>query len=171
MTPPGDSITSTSPSRSRHRAAWSRPLSRDVARRSVSAVAADLSDLAARARDGKLAQHEIEGGAFCVSNLGMYGTEEFAAIINPPQSAILAVGAAREEPVVEHGAARSRHGDAGDPVGGPSANRRIHGRRVDAGLRRHRGEPAADTGLNGEGQAVGAMQWIRATIEVHRQQH
>jgi len=80
------------------------PVVRDVARRSVSTVAADLADLAARARDGKLHQRDIEGGSFCVSNLGMYGTEEFSAIINPPQSAILAVGAARDEPVVEDGA-------------------------------------------------------------------
>jgi len=79
------------------------PVVRDVARRSVSTVAADLADLAARARDGKLHQRDIEGGSFCVSNLGMYGTEEFSAIINPPQSAILAVGAARDEPVVEDG--------------------------------------------------------------------
>ena len=79
------------------------PVVRDVARRSVSAVAQELGDLTARARDGKLQQREIEGGAFCVSNLGMYGTEEFSAIINPPQSAILAVAAAREEPVVDRG--------------------------------------------------------------------
>jgi pyruvate dehydrogenase E2 component (dihydrolipoamide acetyltransferase) len=80
------------------------PVVRDVARRSVTAVSRDMADLAARARDGKLAQHEIEGGAFCISNLGMYGTEEFSAIINPPQSAIMAVGAARSEPVVTDGA-------------------------------------------------------------------
>ena len=80
------------------------PVVRDVARRAISAVAQELGDLAARARDGKLYQRDIEGGAFCVSNLGMYGTEEFSAIINPPQSAILAVGAARQEPVVEDGA-------------------------------------------------------------------
>jgi len=79
------------------------PVVRDVASRSVSTVAADLADLAARAREGKLHQRDIEGGSFCVSNLGMYGTEEFSAIINPPQSAILAVGAARDEPVVEDG--------------------------------------------------------------------
>lgn len=79
------------------------PVVRDVASRSVSTVAADLADLAARAREGKLHQRDIEGGSFCVSNLGMYGTEEFSAIINPPQSAILAVGATRDEPVVEDG--------------------------------------------------------------------
>ncbi|MFC9361028.1 dihydrolipoamide acetyltransferase family protein [Rhodococcus sp. NPDC057014] len=79
------------------------PVVRDAARRSVSSIAADTSDLAQRARDGKLQQSELEGGTFTVSNLGMYGTEEFAAIINPPQSAILAVGAARQEPVVVDG--------------------------------------------------------------------
>jgi len=76
---------------------------RDVARRSITAVSAEVSELAERARSGRLAQRDIEGGTFCISNLGMYGTEEFSAIINPPQSAILAVGAARSEPVVQDG--------------------------------------------------------------------
>ncbi|PXW96481.1 dihydrolipoamide acetyltransferase family protein [Mycolicibacterium moriokaense] len=79
------------------------PVVRDAARRSLSAVSADMSELAERARLGTLAQREIEGGSFCISNLGMYGTEEFSAIINPPQSAILAVGAALSEPVVQDG--------------------------------------------------------------------
>jgi pyruvate dehydrogenase E2 component (dihydrolipoamide acetyltransferase) len=80
------------------------PVVRDAAGRSISSLSRELADLAARARDGKLAQREIEGGSFCISNLGMYGTEEFSAIINPPQSAILAVGAARPEAVVQDGA-------------------------------------------------------------------
>jgi pyruvate dehydrogenase E2 component (dihydrolipoamide acetyltransferase) len=79
------------------------PVVRDAARRSLSAVSADVSELAERARLGRLTQREIEGGSFCISNLGMYGTEEFSAIINPPQSAILAVGAALSEPVVQDG--------------------------------------------------------------------
>jgi pyruvate dehydrogenase E2 component (dihydrolipoamide acetyltransferase) len=79
------------------------PVVRDVARRSIAAVSAEVSELAERARSGRLAQRDIEGGTFCISNLGMYGTEEFSAIINPPQSAILAVGAARSEPVVQDG--------------------------------------------------------------------
>jgi pyruvate dehydrogenase E2 component (dihydrolipoamide acetyltransferase) len=79
------------------------PVVRDASRRSLTAVSADLSDLAGRARAGKLSQYEIEGGSFCISNLGMYGTEEFSAIINPPQSAILAVGAALSTPVALHG--------------------------------------------------------------------
>lgn len=79
------------------------PVVRDAARRSLSAVSAEVRELAERARLGTLTQREIEGGSFCISNLGMYGTEEFSAIINPPQSAILAVGAARSEPVVQDG--------------------------------------------------------------------
>jgi pyruvate dehydrogenase E2 component (dihydrolipoamide acetyltransferase) len=80
------------------------PVVRDVASLSVTALAARVQDLAARARDGKLRQDELEGGTISVTNLGMYGVEEFAAIINPPHAAILAVGAVRDEPVVEDGA-------------------------------------------------------------------
>jgi pyruvate dehydrogenase E2 component (dihydrolipoamide acetyltransferase) len=61
-------------------------------------------DLVARAKSKALQQSELEGGAISVTNLGMFGTEEFAAIINPPQAAILAIGAARQEPVVVAGA-------------------------------------------------------------------
>lgn len=80
------------------------PVVRDVGSLSVSAVAARVADLAARARAGRLKQDELEGGSISVTNLGMHGVEEFAAIINPPHAAILAVGAVREEPVVEDGA-------------------------------------------------------------------
>jgi pyruvate dehydrogenase E2 component (dihydrolipoamide acetyltransferase) len=80
------------------------PVLRDVASLSVRAVAAQVRDLATRAREGKLKQTELEGGTISVTNLGMYGVEEFAAIINPPHAAILAVGAVRDEPVVEDGA-------------------------------------------------------------------
>ena len=79
------------------------PVVRDVTSLSVSAVADRVRDLATRARDGKLKQDELEGGTISVTNLGMYGVEEFAAIINPPHAAILAVGAVRDEPVVEDG--------------------------------------------------------------------
>ncbi|WP_041548272.1 dihydrolipoamide acetyltransferase family protein [Nocardioides sp. JS614] len=80
------------------------PVLRDVTSLTVTAVAAKVQDLAARAREGRLKQDELEGGTISVTNLGMYGVEEFAAIINPPHAAILAVGAVREEPVVEDGA-------------------------------------------------------------------
>ena len=79
------------------------PVVRDVARRGIAAVASDTRDLAERARDGKLKQEELVGGSLSISNLGMFGTEEFSAIINPPHAAILAVGAARSEPVIHDG--------------------------------------------------------------------
>ncbi len=63
-------------------------------------IAAISRDLATRARDGNLAPEEFSGGSFTISNLGMYGVREFAAVINPPQGAILAVGAGEERPVV-----------------------------------------------------------------------
>ena len=79
------------------------PVLRGVEKRSLSNIAASVRDLAERARSGKLRQEELEGGSFAITNLGMYGTEQFNAIINPPQSGILAVGAASERPVVKDG--------------------------------------------------------------------
>jgi pyruvate dehydrogenase E2 component (dihydrolipoamide acetyltransferase) len=80
------------------------PVLRGVEGKKLSAIARESAALARRARDRKLLQHELEGGTFAISNLGMYGTAEFSAIINPPQSGILAVGAARQQPVVVDGA-------------------------------------------------------------------
>jgi len=69
----------------------------------LSVVAATVADMAQRAREGRLKQQELEGGSFSVSNLGMYGVSEFSAILNPPQSGILAVGGAALRPVVVDG--------------------------------------------------------------------
>ena len=66
-------------------------------------IATTSRDLAKRAREGRLAPEEFSGGSFTISNLGMYGIREFAAVINPPQGAILAVGAGEERPVVRNG--------------------------------------------------------------------
>ena len=77
------------------------PVVRGVERMSLTEVSTTVADLAERARAGRLKQHELEGGSFAVSNLGMYGTDAFSAILNPPQSGILAVGAARRAPVVD----------------------------------------------------------------------
>ncbi|MDQ1619801.1 MAG: hypothetical protein QOE19_2370 [Actinomycetota bacterium] len=82
------------------------PVLRSVQDMSVSAVARGVQDFVGRAKTGRLRQHELEGGSVSVTNLGMFGTEEFAAIINPPQASILAVGAARQEPVVVDGEVR-----------------------------------------------------------------
>jgi pyruvate dehydrogenase E2 component (dihydrolipoamide acetyltransferase) len=79
------------------------PVIRGVEKRSLSNVSMEISELAARARAGKLRQDELEGGSFAVSNLGMFGTKEFSAILNPPQSGILAVGAASQRAIVEEG--------------------------------------------------------------------
>ncbi len=79
------------------------PVVRGVDRLSLGELATTTADLAARAKDKRLQQSELEGGTISVSNLGMFGTEDFAAIINPPQASILAVGAARQEPVVLDG--------------------------------------------------------------------
>jgi pyruvate dehydrogenase E2 component (dihydrolipoamide acetyltransferase) len=80
------------------------PIVRAAEGKSVGAISAEIAGLAARAREGRLAPHEYQGGSFSISNLGMYGVQEFSAIINPPQAAILAVGAMEERPVVENGA-------------------------------------------------------------------
>jgi pyruvate dehydrogenase E2 component (dihydrolipoamide acetyltransferase) len=73
---------------------------------SIGDIGAKMRDMADRARAGKLKQQEFDGGSFSISNLGMHGVEQFDAIINPPQGAILAVGAARPEPVDDDGAIR-----------------------------------------------------------------
>jgi pyruvate dehydrogenase E2 component (dihydrolipoamide acetyltransferase) len=80
------------------------PVLRGVETMRLSGIARASADLARRARDRRLLQHELEGGVFSVSNLGMYGTLEFSAIIDPRQSGILAVGAATQQPVVTDGA-------------------------------------------------------------------
>lgn len=82
------------------------PVLRGAETLSLEDIAAATSDLAERARASKLRQEEIEGGSFSLSNLGPFGVEQFDAIINPPQGAILAVGAARPEPIDDDGAIR-----------------------------------------------------------------
>ncbi|MEY4000284.1 MAG: hypothetical protein RLZZ626_639 [Actinomycetota bacterium] len=79
------------------------PVVRGVEKRSLSNLSLEIKELAERARAGKLRQEELEGGSFAVSNLGMFGTKEFTAILNPPQSGILAVGAASPRAIVEDG--------------------------------------------------------------------
>ena len=76
------------------------PIIRDAASRSLLEISMEARRLAERARAGQLRAEEFQGGGFCVSNLGMYGVDAFAAIINPPQAGILAVGAVRAQPVV-----------------------------------------------------------------------
>ncbi len=79
------------------------PVVRDADRKSIVAIAQEVRELAARARAKKLALEEMTHGTFSISNLGMFGVDEFAAVINPPEGAILAVGQVREAPVVKGG--------------------------------------------------------------------
>ncbi|MEO9651626.1 MAG: pyruvate dehydrogenase complex dihydrolipoamide acetyltransferase [Roseobacter sp.] len=76
------------------------PVLKDAEMKSLSALSAEMKDLAGRARDRKLAPHEYQGGSFAISNLGMFGIDNFDAVINPPHGAILAVGAGAKKPVV-----------------------------------------------------------------------
>ncbi len=80
------------------------PVIADAHNKGLAEVAAAMKDLSERARAGKLMPEEYQGGTFSISNLGMYGVREFAAVINPPQGAILAVGAGEQRPVVKDGA-------------------------------------------------------------------
>ena len=76
------------------------PVLKDAEMKSLSTLSAEMKDLATRARDRKLAPHEYQGGSFAISNLGMFGIDNFDAVINPPHGAILAVGAGVKNPVV-----------------------------------------------------------------------
>jgi pyruvate dehydrogenase E2 component (dihydrolipoamide acetyltransferase) len=79
------------------------PVIRGAERLTLAEIAAARADLVTRAREAKLQQADLEGGTFTVSNLGMYGVDQFVAVLNPPQVAILAVGAIEEKPVVVDG--------------------------------------------------------------------
>ena len=76
------------------------PVLKDADSKSLSTLSAQMKDMAARARGKKLAPHEYQGGSFAISNLGMFGVDNFDAVINPPHGAILAVGAGKKRPVV-----------------------------------------------------------------------
>ncbi|WP_374146896.1 2-oxo acid dehydrogenase subunit E2 [Sphingomonas sp. 28-63-12] len=82
------------------------PIVTAACQRSAADIATVMRDLGTRAKAGRLKQEEFEGGSFSLSNLGMFGVEQFDAIINPPHGAILAVGAARPEPMADDGAIR-----------------------------------------------------------------
>jgi len=79
------------------------PIVKAAETKGLKAISEEVKDLAGRAREGKLKPEEFQGGTFTISNLGMFGVKEFAAIINPPQSCILAVGAGEQRVVVENG--------------------------------------------------------------------
>ena len=80
------------------------PIIRKADQKGLAAISTEMKDLAARAKAGKLKPEEFQGGGFSISNMGMYGVRDFAAIINPPQAGILAVSAGEQRPVVKDGA-------------------------------------------------------------------
>ncbi len=85
------------------------PIIKNADQKSIQEISKEAKVLAKKARDGKLAPEEFQGGTFSISNLGMFGIDNFSAIINPPQSCILAVARAVEKPVVDHGHIRIGH--------------------------------------------------------------
>ncbi len=85
------------------------PVIRDADTLTITQISAQTRDLATRARAGKLKPEEFTGSTFSVSNLGMFGVDQFTAVINPPEAAILAVGATKQEPVVRDGALAVGH--------------------------------------------------------------
>jgi pyruvate dehydrogenase E2 component (dihydrolipoamide acetyltransferase) len=80
------------------------PVVQDVDQKTVTTIAREVRDLASRAQSGKLQPNDYSGGTFTISNLGMFGVEQFNAVINPPEAAILAVGAILREPAEHEGA-------------------------------------------------------------------
>ena len=80
------------------------PIVRRADQKGLAAISAEMKDLAARAKIGKLKPEEFQGGGFSISNMGMYGVNDFSAIINPPQAGILAVSAGLQKPGVKDGA-------------------------------------------------------------------
>ena len=80
------------------------PIIRRADQKGLAAISTEMKDLGARAKSGKLKPEEFQGGTFSISNLGMFGTKQFTAIVNPPQAAILAVGAGEKRPVVRNDA-------------------------------------------------------------------
>ncbi|MBG77876.1 MAG: pyruvate dehydrogenase complex dihydrolipoamide acetyltransferase [Alphaproteobacteria bacterium] len=84
------------------------PIVKAAEEKGLAEISNEMKDLAGRAREGKLKPHEFQGGTFSISNLGMFGVNNFQAIVNPPQSCILAVGAGNQVPVVENGEVKIR---------------------------------------------------------------
>ncbi|GLQ07237.1 pyruvate dehydrogenase complex dihydrolipoamide acetyltransferase [Sneathiella chinensis] len=80
------------------------PVVKTADQKGLASISNEMKELAGRAKDGKLMPEEYQGGCFSISNLGMFGIKEFSAVINPPQSAILAVGAGEQRPVIRDGA-------------------------------------------------------------------
>ena len=106
------------------------PVIREADRKSVLEIAADRADIVSRARDGKLKLDDLEGGTFTISNLGMYGIEQFVAVLNPPQVAILAIGSIDDRVTAVDGELAIVPTLDDDAHVRPPRDRRLGGRRV-----------------------------------------
>ena len=123
------------------------PIVRNAETKSLSVISNEMRDLAARARERKLKPHEYQGGTSSVSNLGMYGIKDFTAVINPPQSTILAVGTGEERAVVRNGKIEAAHDHERDAVLRSSRRRRRAWRRTHRRVQNADREPGDDGGL------------------------
>jgi pyruvate dehydrogenase E2 component (dihydrolipoamide acetyltransferase) len=85
------------------------PIIKNADQKTIQAISNETKQLAKKAREGKLQPEEFQGGSFSISNLGMFGIDNFQAIVNPPQSCILAVARSVEKPIVEHGQIKVAH--------------------------------------------------------------
>ncbi len=85
------------------------PIIKNADQKSIPAISSEMKQLAKKAKEGKLQPEEFQGGTFSISNLGMFGIDNFSAIVNPPQSCILAVGQGVEKPIVKHGKITTAH--------------------------------------------------------------
>ena len=110
------------------------PIIRQADVKGLATISREMKDLAGRARAGKLKPEEFQGGGFSISNMGMFGVSSFTAIINPPQSAILAVAAGRKRPIVNKDGAGGRDGDDVHAVGRSPGRGWGVGRELDAGI-------------------------------------
>ena len=130
------------------------PVVRQAEAKSLSTISNEMKDYAARARTRHLKPQEYQGGSTAISNLGMYGIKDFAAVINPPHATILAVGAGEERAVVRNGAARGRHYHDGDAVDRSPRRRRRARRRVARGVQGADRKPGDDGGVSHAARAL-----------------
>ena len=114
----------------------------DADRKPLAQIAREAKDIVNRAKNGKARPEELQGSTFTISNLGMFDVDEFVAIINPPEAAILAVGSAREVPVVTQRAGRARQDDESHHLGRSSRDRRRRSGEVPAGSEEESGRAA-----------------------------
>jgi hypothetical protein len=124
------------------------PIIADASAKSLSAISAEMKDLAARARDGKLQPHEYQGGTASLSNMGMYGIKHFEAVINPPQGMIMAIGAGEKAAARSRRQPADRDGDERDRQLRPPRDRWRGRGRADEAVQGAGGKPAGDDCLN-----------------------